>query len=157
MSLIISTGSNLKDRVFFIHKAKELLCEQFKLIEESNIYESPAVDYLNQPDFLNQVLHFELPTISPSETLTIINNIEADCGRERFIDKGPRTLDIDILFWSTQTINEPNLTIPHPRQFQRSFIICPLMELKVFDSLKTQFKFSDKFDNKCWVFKSENV
>lgn len=153
MSFILSTGSNLGDRAGHLKLAKELLANQFDLLEESRIYESPAVDYLNQPDFLNQVLLFKMSPDSPRQVLNKILSIEKDLGRVRNIDKGPRTVDIDILFWGDTIINEENLDIPHPRLFERSFIVEPLKELSVFDALSNRFKFPEKFDNECWVYK----
>ena len=69
MSLVIATGSNLGDRVLNLKNAKEILQRDFQFIAESRIYESKAQDYLNQPDFLNQVLEFKIPDISPRETM----------------------------------------------------------------------------------------
>jgi 2-amino-4-hydroxy-6-hydroxymethyldihydropteridine diphosphokinase len=152
MSLILSTGANLGDREKYLNTAKFKLCEYFELIDESNIYESPAVDYLNQPDFLNQLLEFSIPTIDPIDVLRIVNEIENELGRTRDIDKGPRTLDIDILFWELDRIDIPDLKVPHPRLFERSFIVSPLKELSYFSQLLTQYEFQDNFDNTCWVY-----
>lgn len=147
MSLIISTGSNIGDRVDNLLLAKQELSKTFQLLESSQIYESPAVDYLNQPDFLNQVLSFELPKLSPEETIELTLNIEKNLGRKRHIDKGPRTIDIDILFWATNKIDLDQLTVPHPRLFERSFIVLPLKELKVFETLRNHYNFPEQFSN----------
>lgn len=149
--LILSTGSNIGDRVNYLNQAKFLLSKSFNFVEESSIYESPAVDYLNQPDFLNQVLSFQLPELTPEQTLNEVLNIELLLGRERLIDKGPRTIDIDILFWDNLKIESKNLMIPHPRLFERSFIVEPLQELSYFSQLQKSFSFSEVFDNSCWV------
>ncbi len=151
--LILSTGTNLGDRLEFLNIAKKKLSESFHFIEESPVYESNAVDYLDQPDFLNQVIHFQIDNqTSPDDVLSRISEIEQSQGRKRFINKGPRTLDIDILFYGFKVINTDQLQIPHPRQFQRSFIITPLKSLRIFNSLQKEFSFSDKFDNDCWLF-----
>ena len=155
MNLIISTGSNIGERESYLIEAKNKLASLYKLVEESNIYESPAVDYLNQPDFLNQVLSFELPKQNPSSVMLQLLEIEKEMGRKRDIDKGPRTIDLDILFWGLEALNSPQLTTPHPRLFERSFIVLPLKELAVFPVLAEKFKFPKKFDNSCWVFKSQ--
>ncbi len=147
MSLFIATGSNLGDRKKQLETAKIKLLSHFKLIAESRIYESPAVDYLNQPDFYNQVLEFQLPQISPTETIEILLHLEKEIGRMRDIPKGPRVIDLDILFWENQSIKLENLTIPHPRLFERSFVVLPLSELPGFKNLKTHFNFSFDFDN----------
>lgn len=153
MHLILSTGSNLGNRTGHLLKAKDKLSEFLNLLEESRVYESPAVDYLNQPDFLNQVLLFEKPSLSPSETITKILSLEKELGRVRDINKGPRTVDIDILFWGHDKIDSEALQVPHPRLFERSFIVEPLRELSVFAALSNVFKFQEKFDNECWVYK----
>lgn len=151
-NLIVSTGSNIGERYLFLKEAKSLLAENFSLIEESQIYESSAVDYLNQPDFLNQVLHFQTSEENPLEVLKVTMKVEKELGRKRDIDKGPRTLDIDLLFWNLEELNLPDLQIPHPRQFQRSFIIKPLLELSYSSQLIKKFDFPQEFDNTCWVF-----
>ena len=115
------------------------------------------MDYLNQPDFLNQVLHFTTNFKSPGEVLEETLKIEKLFGRERKIDKGPRTIDIDILFWNLEIIERPNLQIPHPRLFQRSFIVTPLKELKYSYQIQTKFLLPNKFDSDCWIFSSTNL
>jgi 2-amino-4-hydroxy-6-hydroxymethyldihydropteridine diphosphokinase len=154
MSLIISTGSNLGDRKSFLDDAKKALCALYDIEEESQIYESSAVDYLNQPDFLNQVISFKTPKDKPLEVLKSLMVIEKEMGRKRDIDKGPRTIDLDMLFWDLEKINTQELIVPHPRLFERSFIVKPLRELKAFHRLRENFDFKEKFDNSCWVFKS---
>ena len=154
MPLIISTGSNLGDRVQHLELAKAEISKHFVLKEESRIYESPAVDYTAQPDFLNQVLSFETPNIQKSEVIKTVLLIEKSLGRIRNIDKGPRTVDIDILFWDDEEFNSEELIIPHPRLFQRSFIVLPLKELSYFEYLSTKFNFPSKFDNSAYPYKS---
>jgi len=150
MSLVVSTGSNLGNRQGHLSQAKEYLCKYYTLEEESGIYESPAVDYLAQPDFLNQVLVFKLPNQAPKEVILNILAIEKELGRVRDIDKGPRTVDIDILFWDREEIDIEGLQVPHPRLFQRSFIVLPLKELKIFPYLSESFNFPVSFKNKAW-------
>ena len=149
MSLILSTGSNLGDKQQFLEEAKRELSQHFELVAASRLYASAAVDYENQPDFLNQVLEFKVPDLNPQEVLSICLNIEKTKGRKRDINKGPRTLDIDILFWDTQKINDEGLFIPHPRLFERSFIVEPLSELPYFAVLKKFFNFPKSFSNSC--------
>jgi len=147
MSLVISLGSNVGDSKSYLDKAKTRLCAYFKITEHSRVYLSPAVDYLNQPDFLNQVLVFKTPELSPTEVLKIVLAIEKDLGRVRNIDKGPRTIDIDILFWNLFTMTDENLIIPHPRLFERSFIVKPLQELEIINYLSREFSFPQTFTN----------
>jgi 2-amino-4-hydroxy-6-hydroxymethyldihydropteridine diphosphokinase len=147
MSLFIAIGTNLGDRYKNLEVARNVLSSTFHLIDESRIYESPAVDYLNQPDFLNQVLEFKTPTLSPDDVLDFCLAVEKLLGRERDIPKGPRTIDIDLLFWDHSPFTSQQLTLPHPRLFQRSFVVLPLSELKGFLKLQKHYKFTFDFDN----------
>jgi 2-amino-4-hydroxy-6-hydroxymethyldihydropteridine diphosphokinase len=147
MSLFIATGTNLGDRKQNLDQARAFLSSHLKLIASSRIYESPAVDYLNQPDFYNQVLEFEVPQISATEVMHLLLRIELEMGRNRQIPKGPRLIDLDLLFCGSQKIDEPDLILPHPRLFERSFVVLPLSELPGFKNLQKSFSFSFSFDN----------
>lgn len=146
-SFFIATGTNLGDRKAHLAEAKNILKNEFEFIAESRIYESPAVDYLNQPDFYNQVLEFELPAISPEKVMQKLLQIEKNMGRNRDIPKGPRIIDLDILFWSDKKIESDNLSVPHPRLFERSFVVLPLSELPGFKELQKKFEFKFAFTN----------
>ncbi len=139
MSLIIATGANLGSPIQQLEQAKEELKLYFKIIAESRIYQSKAVDYENQPDFYNQVLEFKLPTISPHESMRLLLDIEKKLGRTREILRGPRLIDIDIIFWDLKQINTEQLVIPHPRWMKRSFVIHPLRELPFFKTIEKCF------------------
>jgi 2-amino-4-hydroxy-6-hydroxymethyldihydropteridine diphosphokinase len=146
LSLIIATGSNLGDRASYLERARLKLSEFLKLEKASQIYQSEAVDYLDQPQFLNQVLEFNIPkNMSPEEVLNRCLQIEMLEDRRRDISKGPRTLDIDILFWGLEKINLPQLHVPHPRSFERSFVTRPLSELPFFTILSKHFTFFNSF------------
>lgn len=147
MSLILGTGSNLGNREENLVEAKRQLSLSFKLVDQSQIYKSKAVDYLAQPSFLNQVLEFERPEIEPQKLMKQLLSIENRLGRERKIKSGPRNIDIDILFLGLEKINQPNLTIPHPRLFERSFVLFPLKELPFYPILKKHFKFPSNIQN----------
>lgn len=153
MTLILSLGTNLGDRIANLEAAKDLLCNKWKLIEQSRIYQSKAVDYEKQPDFLNQVLSFQTPNDSPQFCLDIALGIENELGRIRNIPKGPRVIDIDFLFWNHEAITTKALEIPHPRLFERSFIVKPLRELECFKTLSESFEFPDSFCNEAFAFK----
>lgn len=146
-SFFIATGSNLGDRLLNLNEAKSHLEKHFSLISESRVYESAAVDYVDQPNFYNQVLEFELTSDNPETVMTFLLSIEKIMGRNRIIPKGPRLIDIDILFWGLEKIKTPNLEIPHPRLFDRSFVVLPLSELPGFKILKAHFSFNYSFDN----------
>lgn len=147
MSLILATGSNQGNRLEYLSQAKSLLEDDFQLIAESRVYESPAVDYLDQPDFLNQVLEFKTPNLTPATVLAHIQKIEKSLGRQRVIDKGPRTIDIDILFYDLQQIESQSLTVPHPSWSERSFVVKPLLELPFAKIIRSKFTIPDTFDN----------
>ncbi len=145
MSLIIATGSNIGDKLQNLELVKERLKKEFNFIAQSDVFESEAVDYLDQPDFYNQVLEFQIPNESPSNVLKSLLDIEKEFGRVRDIDKGPRTIDIDIIFWSTEHINETGLTVPHPSWSERSFVVRPLQQLPFFQTLEKCFKIPSEF------------
>lgn len=151
MSLILALGSNQGDKKEFINLALEELSKNWKLIARSNFYESKAVDYTDQDDFINLAAEFTLPHCSPKEALNIILEIEKKMGRVRTINKGPRMIDIDIIFWGTQTTKQNDLTIPHPAWDQRSFVCLPIRELPYFETLKDHFIFPEKLNNEAFV------
>lgn len=146
MSLIIATGSNIGDSLQHLEEAKQILSQKFELIAASRVYVSKAVDYENQPDFFNQVLEFRIPALSPHQVMNELLAIEKSLGRNRNIPKGPRTIDLDIIFWGLDTINEPALTIPHPRWSERSFVVKPLQELPFFQTIEKCFTIPRSFN-----------
>lgn len=145
MSLIIATGSNLGDSLSILREAKEHLCQEFALIAESRIYRSAAVDYEAQPDFFNQVLEFALPESLPDEVMQKLLHIETSMGRQRTQWRGPRTIDLDIIFWGMTSISSDRLIVPHPRWSERSFVVRPLMELPFFQSIEKCFTIPESF------------
>jgi 2-amino-4-hydroxy-6-hydroxymethyldihydropteridine diphosphokinase len=147
MSFFIATGTNLGDRAENLKNAKNILCSHFILVAESRIYESPAVDFTKQPDFYNQVLEFHIPSMAPEDCMAFLLEIEKQMGRKRDVPRGPRVIDLDMLFWSDVKIKTPELEIPHPRLFERSFVILPLSELPGFNRLQQKFSFTFSFPN----------
>lgn len=145
-SLIISLGSNIGDKLNNLNKAKVKLQKFLKLISESRVFTSVAVDYTDQPDFYNQVLEFEIPDIDPLLVMNKLLDIEQELGRVRTIDKGPRIIDIDIIFWGTLEINSQTLTIPHYAWSNRSFIVRPMHDLSCFQRLEKCFKIPTEFE-----------
>jgi 2-amino-4-hydroxy-6-hydroxymethyldihydropteridine diphosphokinase len=146
MSLIIATGSNQGDSLHFLNEAKKLLSQNFQFIAASRVYRSAAVDYTNQPDFFNQVLEFALPALSAEKVMTELLKIEQDLGRTRKISRGPRTIDIDIIFWGLENYNSEHLTVPHPRWAERSFVVRPLKELPFFQTIEKCFTIPKSFE-----------
>jgi 2-amino-4-hydroxy-6-hydroxymethyldihydropteridine diphosphokinase len=153
VSLILATGSNLLDKKTNLDNALRILKTKFSFIAASRVYTSEAVEYLNQPEFYNQVLEFEIPKISAQDTLQIINKIELELGRKRDIPKGPRIIDIDIIFWNLDEINSSNLTIPHPAWKQRSFVSLPLQELPYCKNIVKKYIIPNSFSNSAFPLK----
>src|SRR6478609_940980 len=117
------TGGNLGNRSENLLTAYNYI-EQYcgEIVRKSSVYETAAWGLEDQPDFYNQVLFIntELTAHKLIETLLRIENI---MGRERVVKMGPRTIDIDILFFNGDIINEPTLVIPHPRMQNRRFVL----------------------------------
>lgn len=139
MSLIVATGSNIGDSVKILKQARDKLAAKYGLIAESRIYSSAAIEYEAQPDFFNQVLELRTPATSPQKVMQELLEMEQEFGRNRDIPKGPRTLDLDIIFWDLENVNEAALIIPHPRWHERSFVVRPLQELPFFQTIEKCF------------------
>src|SRR5262245_55389628 len=124
--IFLGFGSNIGDRATYLKEAIRLL--GLPIVSESSVYESEPVDYLNQPWFLNQVLQCET-SFHPLKLLAECQKVENQLGRTREISKGPRTIDIDLLFYNDEILSTPELTIPHPAIPQRRFVLVPLNEI----------------------------
>jgi 2-amino-4-hydroxy-6-hydroxymethyldihydropteridine diphosphokinase len=125
----LSLGSNVGDREGNLRKAVELLaCHDVRVLRGSRIYETEPVDYKDQAWFLNQVVEAET-ALFPMQLLTRIGRVEHKLGRVRMLRNGPRTIDIDILFYGAATVKTARLEIPHPRIAERRFVLAPLAEL----------------------------
>ncbi|HEY1063562.1 MAG TPA: 2-amino-4-hydroxy-6-hydroxymethyldihydropteridine diphosphokinase [Daejeonella sp.] len=122
-------GSNLGNRRKYIASAiSEIQSKLGSIGQRSSIYQTASWGKHDQPDFLNQVI--ELKTIlKPQDLLSGILSIEADLGRKRVEKWGSRIIDIDILLYEDQVINEPELIIPHPYLAFRRFCLMPLCEI----------------------------
>ncbi len=122
-------GSNLGNRQLFLQDAARYIQKNAgKILKSSGIYETQSWGKTDAPDYLNQVLlmQTELP---PQLLLAELLNIEIMLGRQRLERWGSRTVDIDILFYGEEIINESNLTVPHPELHNRRFTLEPLAEI----------------------------
>jgi 2-amino-4-hydroxy-6-hydroxymethyldihydropteridine diphosphokinase len=127
--IYLSLGSNIGDRESNLRTAVEHLASQdVRVLHTSRIYETEPVDYINQAWFLNQVVEAET-ALFPMQLLTRIARVERELGRVRRVPKGPRTIDIDILFYAAAIVETVRLEIPHPRIAERRFVLAPLAEL----------------------------
>lgn len=125
----LSTGSNMGKRHEMLLKAISLLSASAgEIVTLSRVVETPAWGKTDQPDFLNQVLVLKT-TLPPRELLNTILDIEMQMGRNRIEKWGPRIIDIDILFYDDEIINEDGLQIPHPWMHERRFVLEPLSEI----------------------------
>lgn len=122
-------GSNEGDRHLWLSKAREQITDMCgSITQQSSIYETGAWGITDQPDFLNQVILVET-ALHPLTLLHAIQQIEKALGRQRDVKWGPRTLDIDILFYDDIVLNAPALIIPHPYLQDRRFTLAPLAEI----------------------------
>lgn len=127
----LSLGSNMGDREKNLSSAIFHLSEnnQIQIVKSSSIYETDPVGYTNQDKFLNIVIQI-LTSLSPEELLNVCLKIEEKLGRKRVIRWGPRNIDLDILLYNQENIETEDLVIPHPRMFERAFVMIPLLEIE---------------------------
>ena len=127
----LSAGSNIGDRIGYLRRAVDMLTERAGLrdVRISGVYETEPVGYDDQPYFLNICIE-ALTGTGMYELLAIIHAIERELHRERNIRFGPRTIDVDILLYDDVVSDDPVLTLPHPRMYERAFVLMPLSELK---------------------------
>lgn len=126
----VALGSNLDNPIKQIKTAFIELAAlpKTKMMQVSDLYQNPPMDYLDQPDFVNAVMQIETD-LSAEELLHHINQIEDDHQRVRVRQNGPRTLDLDLLLYGDEIISSPSLQVPHPRMKERVFVIYPLAQI----------------------------
>ncbi|KRL37201.1 GTP cyclohydrolase I FolE [Liquorilactobacillus uvarum] len=129
-SIYLSLGSNIGNKQNNLEKAIEYLGNDSHLIIDkvSDYYETSPVGGIEQDVFLNIAVKI-YTTYTPEELLTLIHKIEADLKRSRKVHWGPRTLDIDIIFWGNRSLNDEKLVIPHKETFNRLFVLIPLLDV----------------------------
>jgi 2-amino-4-hydroxy-6-hydroxymethyldihydropteridine diphosphokinase len=126
----IALGSNLDDPPAQLHSALRALAAmpETRLVRASSLYRNPPAGYLEQPDFVNAAAMGET-RLAPRELLEQLLVIERAHGRVRDFPNAPRPLDLDIALYGERVIQEPGLTIPHPRLLERAFVLVPLAEI----------------------------
>ena len=131
----LGLGTNIGDRLNYLNQALNILNSHsnIKISKKSKLYETKAWGYTEQADFLNMCIEIET-SLNPYELLNACQGVEQDLNRERKIRWGPRTIDVDILFFNDIILQEENLEIPHPRIKERAFVLIPLIDLN--DKLK---------------------
>ena len=127
----VGLGSNLGDREATLSGAVELLGghDGIEIVAVSSFRETDPVGYLDQPRFLNGAVAIET-SLAPAELLAALLDVERKLGRTREGPRyGPRLVDLDLLLIDGVTVDEPGLTVPHPRLHERAFALAPLAEL----------------------------
>jgi 2-amino-4-hydroxy-6-hydroxymethyldihydropteridine diphosphokinase len=127
----LALGSNMGQREVFLAQARRSIGElpRTRVLGQTEVEETAPLGPVPQPPFLNQMIAIETE-LSPRELLQEIHRVEAAAGRVRDVRWGPRTLDIDIVLFEQQSVNEPDLTVPHPELPNRSFWLSELALLR---------------------------
>ncbi|HFU3729980.1 TPA: 2-amino-4-hydroxy-6-hydroxymethyldihydropteridine diphosphokinase [Streptococcus suis] len=126
----LSIGGNMGDRLAYLEAALEALDRHpnCRLGLVSSIYETPAWGKTDQADFLNLACQVETD-LSAQDFLAVCQQIELDLDRVRIEKWGQRTIDLDIIFWDEQVIEEEKLIVPHPYAHERAFVLLPLADI----------------------------
>lgn len=128
-TVYIALGSNLGDRAATLTRAIEALTAAgIHVVRQSSFYMTEATDGPPQAWFLNAVVEAQT-ALMPLQLLRAIQQIERSFGRRRMVERGPRTLDLDILLYGSSVIRKKELEVPHPRLTARRFVLVPLAEL----------------------------
>jgi len=127
--VLLGLGGNLGDPAAAIEAALvRLEAEGVRITRRSRWYRTAPWGLTDQPDFVNICVAAETD-LSPRALLTAVHAAETALGRERDIRWGPRTIDIDILVYGDERIDEPDLAIPHPHLTERAFVLVPLLDV----------------------------
>lgn len=126
----IGLGSNMGNRSDYLRNGLAQIedLDEIRVEKISSIYETEPVGYLNQEKFLNCVVQLKT-SMPPLRLLAAVKEIEKKQNRRQKARWGPRTLDLDILFYGSFRMNLPELTIPHPEAHKRRFVMVPLCEI----------------------------
>ncbi|HET6790961.1 MAG TPA: 2-amino-4-hydroxy-6-hydroxymethyldihydropteridine diphosphokinase [Actinomycetota bacterium] len=126
----LGLGSNLGDRLTNLQAAVDLLHREpgLRVLASSRVWETAPVGGPPQPDYLNAVIRLETD-LSARDLLDVAHRVEERMGRVRKERWGARSIDIDVLLFDEETIDESDLVVPHPRLAQRAFVLLPLLEL----------------------------
>ncbi len=126
----LGLGSNEGNRHQYLLEAIQILNQhdEVHVANQSMVHETAPVSHIEQGDFLNQIVQVET-ALDPPSLLRVCLDTEASLGRVREERWGPRTIDIDILFYGDEIIQLNGLTIPHPEVHKRSFMLTPLAEI----------------------------
>ena len=132
--VLLALGSNLGDRAAHLRRALEAMPG---LVAQSDVYETGPVGGPEQGPYLNMVVELDLPVaadagdgdLGPHDVLALCHRLEQDADRVRAERWGPRTLDVDVLWIDGVEVDDPDLQVPHPRMFERRFVLAPLSDV----------------------------
>lgn len=126
----IALGSNIGEREATLRQAITRLhaLDGITVLRCSHLYETEPVGYLEQDLFLNMVIAITCELL-PEQLLEVMLSLELELGRQRLIVNGPRTIDLDLLWVEGIVIDTPRLILPHPRMFERAFVLVPLNDI----------------------------
>lgn len=124
----LALGSNLGNRRENLKQAVASLSPQMEIRAKSSIYETPPWGYEDQPEFLNQAVKVQT-YLEPEALLRHLKRLEVALGRQATFPNGPRSIDIDILFYDDLVLDTPVLTLPHPRLHERGFVLLPMLDI----------------------------
>jgi 2-amino-4-hydroxy-6-hydroxymethyldihydropteridine diphosphokinase len=127
IDVYIALGTNVGDRAENLRRALEALAPHVAVEKKSSVYESVAM-YVDQPRFYNMVVQGNT-MLTPHDLLRFLKAIETEMGRKPDTHNEPRVIDLDILLHGQLMLDLPELTIPHPRMHERSFVLTPLAEI----------------------------
>lgn len=126
--IYIALGTNLGDRTANLDSALERLGARIRILERSRVYETEPWGITDQPKFLNMAASGETD-LSPEELLHFLKHVERATGRTPGVRYGPRAIDLDILLYDDEMIQDEGLVIPHPRLAERRFVLVPLADI----------------------------
>jgi 2-amino-4-hydroxy-6-hydroxymethyldihydropteridine diphosphokinase len=124
----LALGTNLGDRLANLRAAIEAMPPKIAVLAASHVYETVPWGYTDQPVFLNMAVKAETG-LGPESLLKHLKRLEVRLGRERSFRWGPRSIDLDILFYDDLVIDTQPLVIPHPRLHERAFVLAPLVDI----------------------------
>jgi 2-amino-4-hydroxy-6-hydroxymethyldihydropteridine diphosphokinase len=124
----IAFGSNIGDREANINNAFNALKQEMKVLKRSALYETKPMYVKEQDWFLNGAAKVETK-LAPMQLLLFLKDIEQKLGRKSVERNGPRLIDLDILFYGKRIIDEKDLHVPHPKMYERAFVLVPMAEI----------------------------
>ena len=135
----IALGGNEGDRLGYLERAMAEMSEYLTVTALSPLYETQPVGFVKQGWFLNAVVAVET-ALSPQGLLALLQLVEQKLGKATPFPNGPRTIDLDILLYGGEIVNQVNLIVPHPRLHKREFVMRPLADLEGNVIIPTQGK-----------------